>query len=673
MRFTAVSAAAALAAVFGIFAIGSGSGAPHEAAPQLPPLSEQPAMMVGSGECVLCHQQAHEAWTSSRHSKMVQPAVPGAVRGDFTVERLTLRGEDYRVRRVGSQYFITESFFTGEPTEHRVDYTLGNRRIQHYLATLEDGRVIVLPPSWDVLRREWFHNLEIAAPDQRQGIIPVQLWNKNCFGCHVSDQVKGFRPAEGRYDTTWLDFGTTCERCHGPGSRHVDKYKNLEAYGGDPEPHIVLQTRLDHERNSMVCAQCHSFRDQMAFGFAAGDDYFDFFFPLLEYTQEPSEDPTWYPDGKTRRFSTNSLGIWQSECFVLGGATCTGCHTDPHRPDIERNEQLQPTNNALCTGCHEAIGADLTAHTFHAGDSAGSACVECHMPRSVTSIRAKMRDHSISIPSPANTARFGVPNACNECHAGENPEWAAARMDEWWGDTPRRRKIERRAEAYQGARELNREALDLLLSIAADEAEGPLNRANAAGHLGRYLAAADTRQTAASALIAAAGDPHPLVRAVAALKLGEAGGLDEGGPSETPTVRETLVERVGDERRAVRMNAAISLLNLGVRELPGEAGDSFELAKRLHGVRGNFFADDAPQQLNLGRLHVLDGNPAAAQRAFEQSYRLAPDQPGIRFFMAVTRLSQQRVAEARDLLESVPPEDPFAQEAANLLRQLNPR
>lgn len=671
MRFTLSCAGAALAAALGLFASSAGAPAGAAAAPQaeqitVPPLAEQPAMMVGSGECVLCHEQSHDDWTSSRHSKMVQPALPGQVRGDFSVQRLSLRGEDYRVRRAGSKYFITESFFTGAPVEHSVDYTLGNRRIQHYLTTLEDGRVIVLPPTWDILRREWFHNLEIAAPDQREGIVPVQLWNKNCFGCHVSDQVKGFRPGENRYDTTWLDFGTTCERCHGPGSRHVDKYTNLDTYGDDPETHIVLQTRLDHQTNSMVCAQCHSFRDQMAFGFSAGDNYFDFFFPLLEYTQEASEDPTWYPDGKTRRFSTNSLGIWQSECFVVGGATCTGCHLDPHRPDIERNEQLLPTNNGLCTGCHEAIGADLTAHTFHPPESEGSSCVECHMPRSVTSIRAKMRDHSISIPSPVNTARFGVPNACNECHSAESAEWATARMDEWWGVTPRRRKIERRAEAYTGARALSREALDHLLAMSADEGEGPVNRANAAGHLGRYLADPATRKPATAALLAAAGDPHPLVRGVASLKLGEIGSTDSA------EIRDTLVARVQDERRSVRMNAAISLLNLGIRPLTEEAEGSFELAKRLHAIRGNFFADDAPQQLNLGRLHVLDGNPAAAGRAFEQSYNLNAEQPGIRFFMAVTRLSQQRIPEAQDLLRSVPADDPFAQEARNLLRRLEP-
>ncbi len=658
-RWLLLAVGAALA-VIGLDARGAPGGQ------QVPPLAEQPAMMVGAARCQTCHESAHQVWSSSRHSKMVQPAVPQAVRGDFGAGAVRLRSQEYGFRREGTSFFITESFLTGTPVERRVDYTLGNRRIQHYLTTLEDGRVVVLPPSWDVLREEWFHNLEIAAPDQREeaGTVPVQLWNKNCFGCHVSDQVKGFRPAEGAYETDWLDFGTTCERCHGPGSRHVDRYANPAAYADDPNSWIVVQTELDPKRNSMVCAQCHSFRDQLAFGFAAGEDYYDFFFPLLEYSQEDSSDPTWHVDGKTRRFSTNALGLWQSECFVAGGATCTGCHTSPHRPEIESSPQLRPENDAICAGCHEPIAADAAAHSFHPEGSSGTRCVECHMPRSVTSIRATMRDHSISVPSPENTIQHGVPNACNLCHTTETPAWAKERMDERWGDTPRRRRIERRAMAYSGARTLSRDALDALLDMSADEGEGPLNRANSTGHLARYIGDPETQEDAVGALLRAADDEHPLVRAVAALKLGEVRRADAAG------IQDALVERVADETRAVRMNAAISLLNLGVRRLDGEAGETFEAAKRRHAVRGAFFADDASQQLNLGRLHVLDGNTVAAARAFEQSFRLDPAQPGIHFFMAVTRLSQSRMEDALEHLESVPAEDPFAAEAADLLRRI---
>ena len=74
---------------------------------------------------------------------------------------------------------------------HRVEYTLGSRRVQHYLTRLADGRLVVLPPTWDVEKSEWFHNLDIVNPG-RGRVNPVQVWNRTCFGCHVSGAEKGF-------------------------------------------------------------------------------------------------------------------------------------------------------------------------------------------------------------------------------------------------------------------------------------------------------------------------------------------------------------------------------------------------------------------------------------------------------------------------------------------------
>ena len=349
---------------------------------------------------------------------------------------------------------------------------------------------------------------------------------------------------------------------------------------------------------------------------------------------------------------------------MRGGATCTGCHIEAHITDIEVNEQLQPQNNALCTRCHEAIGEDLTAHTFHAADSGRQLVRRVpHAPVGHEHSRPDAGPQHLD-PVAGEHDPLRDPERLQRLPRGRGPAWADARMDERWGDTPRRRKIERRASAYTGARRLDREALDALLTMSAEDAEGPVNRANASGHLGRYLADAATRERAT----ARAGSRHRR-RARARARGGRPETRRVGGPRREGGARHAR-RPVQDEKRIVRMNAAISLLNLGVRDLPGEPGERFELAKRRHAIRGAFFADDAPQQLNLGRLHVLDGNPGAAERAFEQSYHLDPDQPGIRFFMAVTRLSQQRLEEARELLRSVPDGDPFAAEAQNLLSRL---
>jgi hypothetical protein len=97
--------------------------------------------------------------------------------------------------------------------------------VQHYLTRLPDGRLVVLPPAWDVEKSEWFHNLDIVNPDDA-ALNPVQVWNRTCYGCHVSGSEKGFDQTRLSYDTRWSDFGTSCERCHGPGAAHVARYES---------------------------------------------------------------------------------------------------------------------------------------------------------------------------------------------------------------------------------------------------------------------------------------------------------------------------------------------------------------------------------------------------------------------------------------------------------------
>ena len=183
------------------------------------------ATPVGSSACASCHQGVHAEWKSGRHSKMIQPAKAASIEGDFSQAKITLRGQPFQLRVANGVYFITESNITGTPREHRVEYTLGSRRIQHYLTTIENGRIIVLTPSWDVERREWFDNMEIVRPDE-DARTPVQQWNKNCFGCHVSQQDNHYQPATHTYATAFSDFGTSCERCHGPGGAHVAQYRS---------------------------------------------------------------------------------------------------------------------------------------------------------------------------------------------------------------------------------------------------------------------------------------------------------------------------------------------------------------------------------------------------------------------------------------------------------------
>src|SRR5207244_3992892 len=119
--------------------------------------------------CAKCHDTSQ--WAQSRHSKMLQPATATGVQGDFARGRVLLRGKWYRLEQHEGNYYITETYLSAKPQRHRIEYTLGNRRMQHYLTTLPDGQIILLPPTWDVLRKQWFHNLDIGDPEEVPGVL----------------------------------------------------------------------------------------------------------------------------------------------------------------------------------------------------------------------------------------------------------------------------------------------------------------------------------------------------------------------------------------------------------------------------------------------------------------------------------------------------------------------
>ncbi|MBV8206659.1 MAG: hypothetical protein JO041_07690 [Acidobacteria bacterium] len=594
---------------------------------------------------------------------MVQPASPHGVVGDFSQERVVLRGSVYLLKREGDSYYITESYLTGKPWRHKIEYTLGNRRMQHYLTTLPDGRIILLPATWDNVRKRWFHNLDINDPEEAPG-VQIQLWNKTCYSCHVSQEKKNYSLQAAHYDTNWQDFGINCERCHGPGSEHV-KWAS-ESTGMDPETRAIVDativnfSRLDAARSTMVCAQCHSFRDIYVDGFRAGANYYDYFVPVLDYRLPRQEDPAYWPDGRTRRFSNDAFGLWQSQCFLKGGATCLTCHSHPHNTNVDLNSQLRPANNALCTQCHQKIAQNLAAHTHHGAKSTGNSCVGCHMPHTVISIKAKIRDHSMSIPAPENTIAHAIPNACNECHKDRTAAWAVQQMNKWYGRQSRQKLI-LRANAFTAARNGDPAAVPGLVAIAADAAGGPIVRANALGYLGKFPNAPAARET----LWAALRDPEPLVRATAAFELRPRG-------DERQAFVEQLVYLLRDDARIVQMTAAIALVNTGVQQVPGEDGARFEEAKRLYSARAALNSDDADQDLAAGKFFFLSGDMDRAAASFQATLKLDPGIPA-QYYLARALAEKGDFIGARHVLATISKGDPQYVAAQRLLAELSGR
>ena len=51
------------------------------------------------------------------------------------------------------------------------------------------------------------------------------------------------------------------------------------------------------------------------------------------------------------------------------------------------------------------------------------------MPHKKYMVIDDRRDHSIRIPRPDLSAKFGHPNACNNCHSDKSFDWAAKAIE----------------------------------------------------------------------------------------------------------------------------------------------------------------------------------------------------------------------------------------------------
>lgn len=410
----------------------------------------------------------------------------------------------------------------------------------------------------------------------------------------------------------------------------------------------------------MVCAQCHSFRDIYVNGFQAGANYYDYFLPVMEYRLPASDNAAYWADGRPRWFGNEAFGLWQSACFLKGHVTCVICHSNDHDVNFDRSLRLRSDTNALCAKCHTEIARNVSAHTHHAPTSTGSSCVECHMPTTVISIKARMRDHSMSIPAPENTMRHGIPNACNLCHKEKGLEWARLQMNKWYGENAGQKFI-RRADAFTQARDGDPAAIPLLLKILSDDSEAQLLRANAAGYLGSF----PNDPSAYDALVRSLSDPEPLLRSTSALAI-------RPRAAQRETIAPQIVSLLADGAATARMSAVIALVAMGVRRPPGQDGERFDRAAQLYRARAELDSDDAQQQFAAGKFFLLVGDVDGAASVFRATLKLDDTIPA-QYYLARALVEKGELASAQEILEKIPQNDSQYGAARRLLAEIESR
>lgn len=195
-----------------------------------------------------------------------------------------------------------------------------------------------------------------------------------CLSCHVG-QVNA---VPGRLDhvgsPAFNELSIGCERCHGPGERHVALHQG-DWQAGQTDP-IVNPSRLEPELREAVCNQCHLLGADEIPRYQRSDYDFRPGMYLSEVWSLFLEPAMTNVDGTPRAVSQVEQ-MRDSRCFRVsnGKLGCVSCH-DPHASVPEAEAESYYRNR--CLECHSQQGCALPEPQRAVKNDS---CIACHMPR----------------------------------------------------------------------------------------------------------------------------------------------------------------------------------------------------------------------------------------------------------------------------------------------------
>ena len=352
-----------------------------------PPSTEGQAKYVGDETCAGCHESIYMSYHRTGMGKSVSLFDPQTAPEAFSSNTEVYHPE---TGYYYEPYVQNDTLFQAEYLKdadgntihervHAIDWVVGSGNATRSYFMDVNGYITQMPLTWYAESKKW----DLSPAYEQNNLRFSRPIGPECMTCH--NALPAHSPfTQNHY--THIPTGISCERCHGPGSQHVNlRQAGLGPVEGSPDESIVNPSRLDRELNLSVCQQCHLTGITV---FKPGEAMHTFQPGTLlsEHrsvfaTEEQLVDP--------ERFgiSSHASRLARSACYQESEMTCITCH-DPHTPVAELESDYL---NQSCRSCHSADEASLESlMCIREGAPAPeeqdlSNCTSCHMQKSGTS------------------------------------------------------------------------------------------------------------------------------------------------------------------------------------------------------------------------------------------------------------------------------------------------
>ena len=352
---------------------------------------------VGREACVSCHEGNATNFARTGMGRSFYPLTPEVAVEDWDgnnefVDKAS--GTRYRSFERDGRYFQRQYVLASDGRElvsyeRELSYVVGSNNHSRGFMTVVDGKFFQAPVCWDPTNEFWMFCPGFEVKNDHFG----REIGYTCVFCH-NGRMELEEGTRNRYREP-IAHGIGCERCHGPGSLHLERHRAPSpSTWGEPDPTIVNPARLPRLERFQVCFQCHLgdttatvrvFRHGRSLAdFRPGQRITEVLVPF-RYVQQ-----TQYDFGLVAQADRLIL----SRCFneSEGRLECLTCH-NPHIPVYEAPAGSFRDN---CGTCHDQAACAAPEHERQATVPPDD-CVACHMRKGEAADRryAQFTDHWI--------------------------------------------------------------------------------------------------------------------------------------------------------------------------------------------------------------------------------------------------------------------------------------